>query len=98
MDSKNTTWFICQNSNTKGLIDFYMLVDGQSYYLFSQKFRHGIWNFFKNGVRFETVLNYSKAKHDTSIINVMQRLRRHVTYLQKTENMMIPEVRNQFVA
>lgn len=98
MNSKNTTWIICRNSGQKGMINFFMLNSGRSYYLFSQKFRHSIWEFFRNGVRFETALNFGKAKHDAAIINVMQRIRRHINYMMKTENVIIPEIRNQFAA
>lgn len=96
MNSKHTTWIICRNSNVKGVIDFYMLISGKHHYLFSQKFKHSFWDFFKNGVRLETALNYRKAKHDAAIINVMRQIHRHIVYLQKTENMQIPGIRNKF--
>lgn len=98
MNSKNTTWIVCQNSSQKGIINFYMLRGECSYYLFSQKYRHSIWDFFRNGVLFEKALDYGKAKHDVAIINVMQRIRRHISYMLRTENVEIPEIRNQFVA
>ena len=98
MNSKNTTWIICRNSSKKGIINFYMLNGGRSCYLFSQKFRHSIWEFFKNGDRFEKALDYGKAKHDVAIINVMKRIRRHISYMMRTENVEIPEIRNQFAA
>ena len=97
MNSKDTTWIVCRNSKIKGMVDFYMLLNGHTYYLFSQKFRNSSWSFFKDGVLFKTVLDYSKAKHDDSVINVMQRLRRHITYLLKTEEMMIPEINKKML-
>ena len=98
MNSKSTTWIVCRDASQKGKINFYMVSGGRSYYLFTQKFRHSIWEFFRNGVRFEKALDYGKAKHDAAIINVMQRIRRHINYMMRTENVEIPEIRNQFAA
>lgn len=98
MNSKHTTWIICKNSKVKGTVNFYMITGGRFRFLFSQKFRHSFWEFYKNGVRFDTALDYSKARHDEAIIHVMHRLRQQINYLQRTEDMLIPEIRNKFAA
>lgn len=91
MGSKKTTWIECRNTAQQGVIGFYLLASGTEYFLCNQKFKKGMWHFFQNGVIYETAIDYSKAKKDHSVMNAMKRIRTSIDYLEKYENVSIPE-------
>ena len=53
---------------------FYMTVNGESYYLFDQNFRHGVYSFYKNGVYLDQALDTTLANFDFAILNTMEKL------------------------
>lgn len=91
MSSKKTTWIQCKNSSKFGIVDFFLISGNTSYYLFSNKFRQGLWKFYNNGVRYEKAIDYKKANNDHSVINAMRRLRLSISHIEKHENVYIPE-------
>ena len=91
MSGKKATLIECRNASWFGTIDFYLCTSDNEYYLCSQKFRHGAWNFYKNGVRYERAVDFGKANNDHSVMNAMKRIRSCITYLEKYENVIIPE-------
>lgn len=88
-----TSWIECRNTNQKGIIGFYLLTGTEEYFLFTQKYRHSIWNRYHNGIRYEEAISYSKSHHDNAIAKVIQKIRMHMDYFERTGNVLIPERR-----
>ncbi len=74
----------CQNSNTHGIIDFYLRTGVDSIYLFSQKFRHSTYEHYRNGLVLNEALSYKKAHRNKAIMNVIKRLPVNISYIEKT--------------
>ena len=96
MGNSKTSWIRCKNTSNKGTIALYLLTGGKEYFLCDQKFRQSSWNFFKNGVIYKKAMDYSRAHNDSSIINIMKRIRLCIDYLEKYERVSLPE-RNKTV-
>ena len=67
----------------KGMHNFYMEQNGEQYFLFTQKFRRGVDNFFRNGVTLEKAQNRKKANGDTAILRTMDKLMMYIRYAEK---------------
>lgn len=79
----------CKDSNNKGIIDFYITYGNENIYLFSQKFRHSVYDHYNRGVLLKDAFNYKKVHRDRAIMNVMKRLPLIINYIEKTYNIMI---------
>lgn len=66
-----------------GMHNFYMEQDGIQYYLFTQKFKKGVDEFFRNGVTLEKAQNRKKAKGDSAILRTMDKLPMYIRYAEK---------------
>ena len=62
---------------------FYMTVNGESYYLFDQNFRHGVYSFYKNGVYLDQALDTTLANFDFAILNTMEKLPAYIKYIER---------------
>lgn len=58
-----------------GMIDFYVECGGESYYVFTRKYRASLFRFFKNGVRMDKLFDLGKAHGNKVIINTMIQLK-----------------------
>lgn len=76
----------CKDSNTKGIIDFYITSGGENIYLFSQKFRHSIYDHYNKGILLKDAFDYKKIHRNRAIMNVMKRLPATINYVEKTYN------------
>lgn len=79
----------CKDSNNKGIIDFYITSENENIYLFSQKFRHSIYDHYNRGVLLKDAFDYKKVHRDRAIMNVMKRLLPTINYIKKTYNIAI---------
>ena len=66
----------------KGTHTFYLLVDGQVYYLFQQNYRKGVHTYFSNGIRIDEIYDYSKCFHDNAIIRTRSKLPAYIKYVE----------------
>lgn len=66
-----------------GMHTFYMTTKGKQYYLFTQKYRKGVDNYFKNAVTLEKAQNRKKAKGDTAILRTMDKIPMYIRYAEK---------------
>ena len=66
----------------KGEHSFYLLAEGQEYYLFRQAYRKGVHTYFSSGIRLDEVYNFSKAKHDNAIIRTLAKLPVYIKYVE----------------
>ena len=67
----------------KGVHTFYLVAEGQEYYLFRQNYRRGVNNFFRDGVNIDRAIDFSKARHDDALIRTMQKLPMYIKYIEK---------------
>jgi len=65
-----------------GVHEFYIKVDREEYYLFSQKYRRGVDNYYKSGVLLNKGICHGIGKTDCSIHRTMDKIRRHIRYLE----------------
>lgn len=79
----------CKDSNTKGIIDFYITSANKSIYMFSQKFRHSTYNYYRKGVLLKDAFNYKKIHNDKAIMNVIKRILPTLSYIEKVYSVSI---------
>jgi len=79
----------CKDSNTKGVIDFYITSGRDDIYLFSQKYRHSIYNYYNKGILLKNAFDYKKVHGDRAIMNVMKKLPSMINYIEKTYSIAI---------
>ena len=79
----------CKDSNTHGILDFYLSKGNDSIYLFSQKFRHSIYDHYRRGLFLDDALSYKKAHKDRAIMNVIKRLHTNISYIEKTYGIIV---------
>ena len=65
-----------------GTHNFYLRVDKQDYYLFSQDFRKGVHSYFSNGILIDQIYDFSKARGDSAIIHTLEKLPRRIKYIE----------------
>ena len=62
---------------------FYLIMDGKSYYLFSQSYRYGVHQYFSKGVPLNLALDHTRAKRDKAITRTMEKIPVYIKYLEK---------------
>ena len=67
----------------KGIHTFYLRSEGCDYYLFRQNYRRGVNEYFRDGVRLDDALNFSRAKGDNAIKRTMEKLPKHIEYIER---------------
>ena len=78
-----TTKVYCKTTQ-KGLHSFYLFTEGDEYFLFSQKYRKGVQNYFgKGGVYLDQARNFAKSNRDTAIVKTMNKLPVYIRYIEK---------------
>jgi len=76
------TMIYCETQG-KAVHAFYMLSEGEIYYLFSQGYRKGVQAFYHKGVRLDESMDYSKAHKDTAIERTMSKIPMYIKYIEK---------------
>ena len=69
-------------TTAKGEHSFYLMADGQEYYLFRQAYRRGVHTYFSNGIRIDEVYDFSKAKNDSAVIHTLDKLPLYIKYVE----------------
>ena len=72
----------CENPN-KGTLSFYLSPEEGKYYLFSQNYRKGMADYFKNGLRLDMAYDFSKCHNDSAVIRVLSKLPSYIKYIEK---------------
>lgn len=76
------TTVYCVNSSW-GVHSFYMTDGGKSYYLFSQKFRRGVHDYFCRGVPLRAATDFTRAHRNFAVGKTMERLPVAIKYVEK---------------
>ena len=79
---KNQKVSIYCKTIAKGQQAYYMCVDKQEYFLFTQNYRRSNKEFFGMGVLLENALDYS-CSHSTSVRKTMTKLIPYIQYVEK---------------
>ncbi len=66
----------------KGKQSFYMTVNGQNYFLFTQDYRVSNKEYFQNGVSISEINNYSGV-HSTAVRKTLDKLHSYIKYIEK---------------
>lgn len=72
---------ICTTPPGQGLL-FYLDVDGERYFLFSQRYRSGIEKYFSKGVSLNDILA-NKMRGDDCVKKVVSKLPTYIKYVEK---------------
>lgn len=67
----------------KAVQSFYLEADGETHYLFSQRYKRGVKEYFGSGVHIDAAMDFSRARHDASILRTMQKLPSYIKYIEK---------------
>ena len=74
-----------------GGLDFYLQQDGESYYLFNQRYRSDLADWFKNGVPLTQALKAVKRGVPTTVCNVAEKLPTYIKYIEKEYDITVLE-------
>lgn len=67
----------------RGVHSFFMISDGQRYYLFSQDYRKGVQEYYAKGVSLNESINYSRSHRDRALVRTMNKIPMYVKYIEK---------------
>ena len=84
------TTIFCKPTD-KGIHSFYLRINSEEYYLFSQHFRRGVQEYYGRGVPLVQACNYSKSRNNTSIIKTMDKLPMYIKYIEKEYDIVVLE-------
>ncbi len=75
----------------KGEHSFYLETNEEKYFLFCQKYRKGVGEYFRGGVVLNNALNFSKSNYDEAIIRTMQKIPMYIKYIEKEYDIVVLE-------
>lgn len=74
-----------------GVHSFFMVSNGQEYYLFSQDYRRGVQQYYSKGVSLDESINFSKSHKDSAIERTMSKIPMYIQYIEKEYGIAILE-------
>ncbi|MCR5665185.1 MAG: hypothetical protein K6G01_00010 [Eubacterium sp.] len=84
------TTIYCKTT-AKGTHSFYLVFAGEEYYLFSQDYRKGVFEYYRNGVELNKAMQRSKAHYDTAILKTMDKLPIYIKYIEREYDIVVLE-------
>lgn len=73
-----------------GLLDFFLKVDGEKYYIFTQDYKQGIKNYFEKGVSVDKAIKASgKAFRDFGVSKVISKMPSYLRYVEKEQGIKV---------
>ena len=67
----------------KGVHSFFLVMDNEEFYLFSQPYRRGVEEYYGNGVGISDSIKHSRAHYDSAIWRTMDKVPVYVRYIEK---------------
>lgn len=67
----------------QGIHSFYIISEGEEFFLFSQNYRKGVHRYFSKGVRLDEAYDYSKTNRDSAVIKTMNKLPMYIKYIER---------------
>lgn len=80
-------------NDRNNLIDFYAEDGQEKVYIFSRKYRHSLYDFFRNGISTRNLFDFTKTHRNDVVINTILQLRTHLRYIEKEYGVVIFEKR-----
>lgn len=74
-------------TTAKGVQSFFINVNGETHFLFSQNFRRGVKDYFERGVRIDEAINFKRANGNSAIIHTMEKLPSYIRYVEREYGM-----------
>lgn len=82
----------CNESNAReGGLDFYLKVGNESYYLFNQRWRTDVKNFFSAGVSVDRALKQNTRRASICVQRVAEKLPSYIHYIEQEYGLIILE-------
>ncbi len=78
-------------STSREVHSFFIVVNSEKYYLFSQSYRKGVQHYFGQGVRLDEATDFSRAHHDAAVMKTMSKLPMYIRYIEKEYDLEILE-------
>lgn len=82
---------ICCEVLERGEHTFFLIHEGQEYYLFKQNYRKGVQRYFGKGVLLDEAINFSKSHKDCSVERTMTKIPMYIKYVEKEYGIQIFE-------
>ena len=73
---------ICRTT-AKGESSFYVSVDGETHFLFSQNYHTGVRRYFRGPVSVTKAIDFSCAKGNKALIHTMEKLPSYIRYVER---------------
>ena len=74
-------------TTAKEVQSFFINVNGETHFLFSQNFRRGVKDYFERGVRIDEAINFKRANGNSAIIHTMEKLPAYIRYVEREYGM-----------
>lgn len=75
--------YVVGRKGKDGTIHLYLGTEKREYFLFAQKYRPGIKEFFKNPVLLDRAMDFSKARYNAPLEKIMEKLPPSIHYIEK---------------
>lgn len=69
--------------------NLYLQVNGQEYYLFSQKHKESVAYYYSKGVTLDKAMDFTRARRDVAIGRTMEKLPRYIKSLEVEYNLQV---------
>jgi len=73
----------------RGQHEFYIVVDKDEYYLFSQNYRAGVDSYYRGGVQLNKGICHGMGKTDCAIHRTMDKLKKQIRYIEQEYDLAI---------
>lgn len=81
---------ICRNTS-HGTHTFYLKVDGEEYFLFSQTYRRGVADYYRRDLPLDRALDHGRSKGNTMVTHTMDKLPAYIRYLEQEYDLAVLE-------
>lgn len=75
----------------RGVHYFYLVHDGQEYYLFQQEYRKGVQKYYRKGVILDEAINFARTHRDCSMERTMIKIQKYTKYIEKEYDIQVFE-------
>lgn len=82
---------VCCEVSARGVHTFFLIHNGQEYYLFNQNYRKGVQQYYAKGVSLDEAINFSKSRRDSSVVRTMSKIPMYIKSVEKEYGIQIFE-------
>lgn len=76
------TMIYCEPTE-RGIHSFYLVDNDERYFLFSQKYRKSVQDYYSKGVSVNRSIDFSKSHKDNALKRTMSKLPMYIRYIEK---------------